>query len=162
MVPLNIYIDSATDDEVDAAIDGYGTALKQLAAANIFAGDLLYKNFGVTRYGRVIFYDYDEIDYLSEVNFRRIPPPRTPEDEMSAEPWYSIGPKDVFPEEFGAFLLINPRVRTAFLKYHADLLDADYWRAIQARVAAGVIEDVYPYSESIRFKTIFPQRYSRS
>jgi isocitrate dehydrogenase kinase/phosphatase len=160
MVPLNIYLDTATDDELDSAIEGYGTALKQLAAANIFAGDLLYKNFGVTRYGRVIFYDYDEIDYLSETVFRRIPPPRTPEDEMSAEPWYSVGPKDVFPEEFGAFLLTNPRVRKAFLKYHADLLEPEYWQSIQARVAAGIIEDVYPYPEPMRFKNLFPNRYT--
>ena len=159
MVPLNIYLDRASDVELETAIREYGNALKQLAAANIFAGDLLFKNFGVTRYGRVVFYDYDEIDYLHECNFRTIPEPRTPEDELSAEPWYSVGPKDIFPEEWGAFLLSNARVRAAFMKYHADLFDAAYWRSIQERIAAGHLEDVYPYPEWMRFCNRFPARY---
>ena len=90
-----------------------------MVAANIFPGDMLYKNFGVTRQGRVVFYDYDEVAYITDCNFRRIPPPRTPEDEMSAEPWYAVGPNDVFPEEFATFLLGDPQVREVFMKHHA-------------------------------------------
>ena len=93
------------------AIREYGKAIKQMAAANIFPGDLLFKNFGVTRFGRVVFYDYDEIAYMTDCTFRRMPAPRTPEDELSAEPWYPVGANDVFPEEFAAFLLGDPRVR---------------------------------------------------
>ncbi|MCG6886879.1 MAG: bifunctional isocitrate dehydrogenase kinase/phosphatase, partial [Proteobacteria bacterium] len=111
MIPLNMDISDADDDRLEALIKGYGEAIKELAAANIFPGDMLFKNFGVTPLGRVVFYDYDEVRYLTECNFRKIPPPRYPEDEMAAEPWYNVGPNDVFPEEFATFLLGVSRVR---------------------------------------------------
>jgi isocitrate dehydrogenase kinase/phosphatase len=152
MTPLNLYLDRADDEERMHAIREYGTAIKQLAAANIFAGDLLFKNFGLTRYNRVVFYDYDEIDYLTNCNFRRIPPPRSLEDELAAEPWYSVLPHDIFPEEFTHFLLPDPKVRECFLAYHKDLLDPEYWKATQQRIAAGQVEDVFPYPESLRFR----------
>ncbi|RPH67711.1 MAG: bifunctional isocitrate dehydrogenase kinase/phosphatase [Burkholderiales bacterium] len=152
MVPLNIYIEHASDAELEHAIIEYGDAIKQMVAANMFPGDMLYKNFGVTRQGRVVFYDYDEVAYITDMNFRRIPPPRTPEDEMSAEPWYSVGSHDVFPEEFGTFLLGNPRVRELFMKHHADLLDAGYWQERQRRIREGELEDVFPYPETLRFR----------
>ena len=113
-------------------------------AANIFPGDMLYKNFGVTRHGRVVFYDYDEIEYITDCNFRDIPQPRNEEDEMSAEPWYSIGKHDVFPEQFGAFLLGNAKIRKYFMAHHADLLTRDFWQARKQRIMDGHIEDVYP------------------
>ncbi len=106
------------------AILEYGNAIKELVAANIFPGDMLYKNFGVTRHGRVVFYDYDEIEYITDCNFRDIPAPRNEEDEMSAEPWYPVGKHDVFPEQFGTFLLGNAKMRKYFMKHHADLLSA--------------------------------------
>ena len=108
MMPLNMHLDGADDAQVMHAIREYGNAIKQMAAANIFPGDLLFKNFGVTRFGRVVFYDYDEVAYMTDCTFRRMPAPRTPEDEMSAEPWYPVGANDVFPEEFAAFLLGPP------------------------------------------------------
>ncbi|MBU3724744.1 MAG: bifunctional isocitrate dehydrogenase kinase/phosphatase [Burkholderiaceae bacterium] len=152
MIPLNIYLEHATEAEVDHAVKEYGDAIKQLVAANIFPGDMLYKNFGMTRQRRVVFYDYDEIQYLTECNFRRIPPPRTPEDEMASEPWYTIGPNDVFPEEFETFLLGQPRLRAAFMRHHADLLNPDYWMAQQERIRQGRLDDVFPYAEALRFK----------
>jgi len=152
MVPLNLFIETANDKALERVIEDYGNAIKQLAGANIFPGDFLYKNFGVTQLGRVVFYDYDEITYMTECNFRKIPPPRFPEDEFSAEPWYSVGQNDVFPEEFGTFLLTNPKVRTFFLKYHKDLLSADYWRQKQDNIRAGRYEDVFPYPQGLRFK----------
>jgi isocitrate dehydrogenase kinase/phosphatase len=136
LIPLNIYLDHASDEQRRHAVNEYGIALKQLAAANIFAGDLLFKNFGVTRYGRVVFYDYDELDYLTNCVFRRIPEPRNEEEEMSSTPWYTVGPHDIFPEEFDTFLLTDPKVRKIFLELHADLLDADYWKGIQDRIKA--------------------------
>jgi isocitrate dehydrogenase kinase/phosphatase len=151
MVPLNMYMDEAGERDLEEAIRGYGDAINQLAAVNIFPGDILYKNFGVTPLGRVVFYDYDEIAYLCECRFRAIPPPRFPEDEMAAEPWYPVHPNDVFPEEFATFLLVDPRVRRIFMKYHKDLLEPGFWQAKQRNVAAGVYEDVFPYPESIRF-----------
>ncbi len=78
MTPLNLYLDNANEAQVREALEDYGLAIKQLAAANIFPGDMLLKNFGVTRHGRVVFYDYDEICFLTEANFRHIPAPRTP------------------------------------------------------------------------------------
>jgi isocitrate dehydrogenase kinase/phosphatase len=148
---LNLFFQRASAAEKENAIIGFGNALKEMAAANIFAGDLLYKNFGVTRHGRVIFYDYDEIEFMTEMNFRHIPPPRTPEDEMAAEPWYSVAPNDVFPEEFGSFLLTDPEVRKAFMRHHRDLLDAEFWKGVQTDIAAGMQRDVFPYTEKRRF-----------
>jgi isocitrate dehydrogenase kinase/phosphatase len=132
---------------------GYGEAIKELAAADIFPGDLLMKNFGVTGQGqgRVVFYDYDEICYLTECNFRKIPEPLYPEDEMAAEPWFSVAANDVFPEQFATFLFANNRVRQAFMKHHRDLLEADFWISKQENIKAGIYEDVFPYTKKIRF-----------
>lgn len=145
MIPLNIYLEHANEVQVREALEDYGLAIKQLAAANIFPGDMLLKNFGVTRHGRVVFYDYDEISYLTEVNFRRIPPPRYPEDEMASEPWYSVGPNDVFPEEFPRFLFGDIGQRRLFNQLHGDLYDADYWKGLQEAIRAGKVIDVFPY-----------------
>ncbi len=153
MTPLNIAVRRADDKYLDRLMRGYGQAIKELAAANIFPGDLLLKNFGVTGQGqgRVVFYDYDEICYLTECNFRKIPVPRYPEDEMAAEPWYSIDVRDVFPEQFATFLFVEDRTRNAFLKTHGDLLDADFWIQKQENIKAGIYEDVFPYPQKIRF-----------
>ncbi|WP_305373486.1 bifunctional isocitrate dehydrogenase kinase/phosphatase [Photobacterium leiognathi] len=151
MVPFNIYIENASDDELRYAIDEYGKAIKQLAAANIFPGDMLFKNFGVTRHKRVVFYDYDEITYMTEMNFRKIPPPRYPEDELAAEPWYSVGINDVFPEEFRTFLLINPKVRALFDELHSDLFEASYWQQLQQNINNEDYPDVIPYPKQYRF-----------
>jgi isocitrate dehydrogenase kinase/phosphatase len=156
MVPLNIYLSHADESQTYKAIDEYGNALKQLAAANIFPGDMLFKNFGVTRHGRVIFYDYDEISYMTECNFRQIPAPRYPEDEWAAEPWYSVAPNDIFPEEFATFLFSNPKVREIFTKLHGELLTATYWQALQEHIRAGHQGDVFPYRRRIRFKSHEP------
>ena len=145
MTPLNIYLEHANEAQVREALEDYGLAIKQLAAANIFPGDMLLQNFGVTRHGRVVFYDYDEISFLTEVNFRRIPPPRYPEDEMSSEPWYSVAPNDVFPEEFPRFLFADINQRRLFAKLHGDLYDADYWKSLQDAIRAGKVIDVFPY-----------------
>ncbi len=145
MTPLNMYVESASEAQVREALDDYGLAIKQLAAANIFPGDMLLKNFGVTRHGRVVFYDYDEICFLTEANFRRIPPPRYPEDEMACEPWYSVAPLDVFPEEFPPFLFADMKQRKLFSLLHGELYDADYWKSLQEAIRAGKVIDVFPY-----------------
>jgi isocitrate dehydrogenase kinase/phosphatase len=152
MVPLNIYLEEADEDQRDHALQEYGRAIKEMVAANIFPGDMLYKNFGMTRQGRVVFYDYDEVLYLTDCNFRAVPAPRTPEDEMATEPWYPVGPRDVFPEEFGTFLLGNAKVRGPFLRYHSDLLSVEFWQSRQQRIRAGQLEDVFPYPDSLRFR----------
>lgn len=151
MVPLNIWLERVEGQQLRDAIEEYGNAIRQLAAANIFPGDMLFKNFGVTRHGRVVFYDYDEICYMTEVNFRDIPPPRYPEDELSSEPWYSVAPGDVFPEEFRHWLCADPRIGPLFEEMHADLFRAEYWRALQARIREGHVEDVYAYRRRQRF-----------
>src|SRR6266404_2992716 len=151
MTPLNIFLLHATDAEVDRAIREYGQAIKDLAAANIFPGDMLFKNFGVTRLNRVVFYDYDEIEYMVDCNFRPIPEAPNEEAELSVEPWYPVGPRDVFPEQFGPFLLGDPRIRAALLKYHADLLTPEFWQRRKERILQGVLEDIFPYSEERRF-----------
>jgi isocitrate dehydrogenase kinase/phosphatase len=152
MIPLNLYLEWATPEQADAAIADYGEAIRQLAIANIFPGDMLFRNFGVTRYGRVVFYDYDEIEYLTDLTIRSIPPAPNPEAELADEPWYRVGPRDVFPEEWGAFLLGSPKVREPFLRHHADLLTPEFWLEAQQRVAAGEVVDFFPYPESARFR----------
>ena len=151
MTPLNIFLETATPAQRERTMRDYGEALKQLAAVNIFAGDLLFKNFGVTRFGRIVFYDYDEIEYLTQCNFRKIPPPPAGYDEMSEEVWYPVAANDVFPEEFATFLLTDPGVRADFLAAHADLLDAAWWQAVQRRLATGELPEVLSYPDSLRF-----------
>ena len=159
--PLNLYLMSAEPAEKARVVRDYGLAIKELAAANIFPGDMLFKNFGVTRYGRVIFYDYDEIEYLSDCRFRRIPEAPYPEMEMSGEVWYPVARNDVFPEEFGAFLLGDAEVRQTFLRHHQDLLSPAFWQQRQSRIGAGHIEDFYPYPEEMRFINAYPRFYRR-
>lgn len=154
MTPLNLYLEQASDQQLYDVIEEYGNAIKQLAAANIFPGDMLFKNFGVTRHGRVVFYDYDEICYMTEVNFRNIPSPRFPEDELASEPWYSIAENDVFPEEFRYFLCTDPRIRSVLENLHGDIFIPDYWRGLQQRILKGYVEDVYAYKQSQRFQNI--------
>jgi isocitrate dehydrogenase kinase/phosphatase len=154
MIPLNIYLQEASPRQIEHAVVEYGNAIKDLVAANIFPGDMLWKNFGVTRDGKVVFYDYDEIEYLTHCNFRKVPTPRNDEEEMSGEVWYSVGPHDVFPETFEPFLLGNPGVREVFMKHHADLLDAAFWQGHKERILSGHVHDVFPYDTRRRFKNI--------
>lgn len=151
MIPLNIYLQEASLGQIESVVIEYGNAIKDLVRANIFPGDMLWKNFGVTRHGKVVFYDYDEIEYLTDCNFRRVPTPHNEEEEMSSEVWYRVGPKDVFPETFGPFLLGNPGVRSVFMKHHGDLLDADFWQGHKERILAGYVHDVFPYDAHKRF-----------
>ncbi|CAM4224558.1 bifunctional isocitrate dehydrogenase kinase/phosphatase [Vreelandella rituensis] len=151
MIPLNIYLEQCGEEETRMVLKDYGNAIKQLAAANIFPGDMLLKNFGVTRHGRVIFYDYDEICYLTECNFRHIPEAMYPEQELADEPWYSVGPNDIFPEEFGPFLFANIQLRKLFYQLHPELFDADYWKGLQQAILDGRVIDVYPYRNKQRF-----------
>ena len=151
MTPLNLYLEDATPEETEEAIGEYGQALKEMIGVNIFPGDMLLKNFGVTNNRRVVFYDYDEVQYMTEMNFRKIPPPRTYEDEISAEPWYSVAPNDVFPEELSTFVTTLPEVRKLLKQLHPDLLEADYWKSIQKHVADGDYLDVFPYPDKQRF-----------
>jgi len=147
MTPLNIYLQQATQAEACAAIVEYGDAIKELAAHNIFAGDLLWKNFGVTRSGHLVLYDYDEIQPLLELDFRSVPVARTWEDEMSAQPYYPVGENDVFPEEWRPFVVPrNPTaVRDAFEDAHADLLSPEFWRRMQEDLVAGRVRVNLPY-----------------
>ena len=151
MVPLNLYLQEATPAQLEHAVIEYGNAIRDLVAANIFPGDMLWKNFGVARHGKVVFYDYDEIEYLSDCNFRALPTPRNEQEELSGEVWYPVGPRDVFPETFGPFLLGHPGVREVFLRHHAELLEPGFWQAHQARIRAGHVHDVFPYEAHKRF-----------
>ncbi len=169
MIPLNIYLQEAFDAggadpantsaqaqrahaQLARGVIEYGNAIKDLVAANIFPGDMLWKNFGITRHGKVVFYDYDEIEYVTDCVFRRVPQARNEEDEMSGEVWYTVGPKDVFPETFGPFLLGNPAVKAVFMQHHADLLDVAFWQSHKERIQAGYVYDVFPYDQDKRFQ----------
>ncbi|MFZ5624239.1 MAG: bifunctional isocitrate dehydrogenase kinase/phosphatase [Gemmatimonadota bacterium] len=152
VVPLNLYLRHAGPDEARRVIVDYGNAIKDLAAANIFTGDMLLKNFGVTRHGRVIFYDYDELCLLTECHFRRMPAPRHEQDEFQAEPWFPVGERDVFPEEFEPFLVLPGELGRTFRAAHGDLLGIDFWREMQARQVAGEVVDFFAYRPERRLR----------
>lgn len=145
VTPLNIYLQQYPFEEALAAILDYGQAIKDLAMTNIFAGDLLLKNFGVSRHGRVIFYDYDELCLVTECQFRDVPEADSLEDEMSAENWFYVGPRDIFPEEFIRFLPMEDRLKKAFLEQHGDMLTAAWWRDIKELHAENRAPEVAPY-----------------
>lgn len=157
ITPLNLYLRQAEPEAAVAAVLDYGQAIKDLAATNIFPGDLFIKNFGVTRHGRVIFYDYDELCLLTDCNFRRIPPGRHGDDDLGdPQPWFSVAEHDVFPEEFPSFLGLEPRLRDPFIAVHGDLFDPGWWRQMQARIRAGEVMDLFPYPQHKRFRCCVP------
>lgn len=152
--PLDLYIREENEDAAKEAIVDYGRAIKELAACNIFPGDLFLKNFGVTRHGRVVFYDYDELCLLTDCNFRRIPKSRGYHDEMSSEPWFYVGDNDIFPEEFKTFLRIPPNLMEVFEMAHSDLFDVTFWKNMQDRINAGEVMHIFPYWQRKRFINI--------
>jgi len=152
VTPLDIFLKEADEAEVISVVIDWGNAIKDLAVSNIFPGDILLKNFGVTRHGRVVFYDYDELCLLTTCNFRKLPPPSVYDDEMAAEPWFYVDENDVFPEELQNFIELSGSLRTEFLKHHADLFDVDFWQQTQAKVRAGELPHIFPYSSRCRIK----------
>jgi len=167
MIPLNIYLQEALDagpgdaharQQIERCVIEYGNAIKDMVAANIFPGDMLWKNFGITRHGKVVFYDYDEIEYMTDCNFRDIPEPPSPEYEMASEPWYPVAKNDIFPEEFASFLLGDPLVRKFFIKYHRDLLSPAFWRTQQTNIRAGKMDNFYPYPQALRLCHRYPDK----
>lgn len=153
MMPLDVYLSQANEAEARHALKDWGRAIKQLIGVNIFPGDLLFKNFGVTESGKVVFYDYDEICYLTECKFRKIPESPFPEDELSSDAWYSAGPNEIFPEEFPTFLSTDPALRKTLMSLHPDLFDYRYWKKRQDEIRSGYHGDVFPYPRAVRFVT---------
>jgi isocitrate dehydrogenase kinase/phosphatase len=150
VVPLDVYVrEAAFPSAVDAVVD-FGQSIKDMASTNIFPGDLLPKNFGVTRHGRVVFYDYDELSALTDIKFRELPEARDEIEELSSEPWFPVGDNDVFPEEHQSFLGLAPDLRQVFFEHHADLFGIDAWRAIQERIRSGELIEVFPYRQAAR------------
>lgn len=152
MVPLNIYVRNCSDFQLHQVLLDYGAAIKDLAAANIFPGDMLLKNFGVTRHGRVVFYDYDEICYLTQVNFREIP--KVEGGHQSDEAWFDVGEYDVFPEEFATFLFPDDKLRSMFIEQHGDLFTCEGWQRIQKMIHNQILSDVFPYTDRDRLQEI--------
>ncbi len=145
LTPLNLYLQRADPVAAQRVVYDYGQAIRDLALSNIFPGDLLIKNFGVTRNGRVIFYDYDELCMVTDCNFRELPPPNSMEDEMRSETWFYVADNDVFPEQFISFLGFRKELESFFLKWHGEILTARYWRELQMRHRMGQVLDVLPY-----------------
>jgi len=162
VVPLDIYLRESNPLKGGAAIIDYGRAIKDLAMSNIFPGDMLLKNFGVTRSGRVVFYDYDELSRVTECNFRELPQTTDPDREMSAEPWFGVGDGDVFPEEFQSFLGIRSELREVLLRHHSDLFGVRFWRRVQDRVRSGEVIEIFPYDRSRRLGSGVMRRTRRA
>ena len=150
VTPLNLYVREESDEKVKAAIIAYGRCIKDLMASNIFPGDMLLKNFGVTRHGRVVFYDYDELGLITECRFRAIPESDNPDDDMSDTPWFSVGEGDVFPAEFPRFMGLSPALMEVFNQHHRDLFDHQTWLDVRDRLEAGERIEIFPYGPELR------------
>ena len=145
MTPLNLYLRSVDREQAEKVVLDYGQAIRDLAVTNIFPGDLLLKNFGVTRHGRVIFYDYDELCLVTDCRFRQVPQSQHDEDDLRADAWFYVGENDVFPETFINFLGFDARLKQVFLEAHAEILTAEWWCGIQGRLKEGELLEVLPY-----------------
>ena len=145
MTPLNLYLREAPSADAERVVLDYGQCIRDLAYTNIFPGDLLLKNFGVTRHGRVIFYDYDELCRVTDCNFREVPQPSDPDDEMRGEAWFYVADNDIFPETFLNFLAFSDTQRAALLRVHGEIVTAAFWRGVQQRLADGDVMEVLPY-----------------
>lgn len=154
VTPLNLYVRDTSPDAAGRAVADYGKAIKDLASTNIFPGDLLLKNFGVTRHGRVVFYDYDELAEVTECRFLDMPTAMHPDDEMAAQPWFGVGELDIFPAEFRSFLGLPPDLRSILETQHGDLFEPGAWRSIQRRLESGEIIEIFPYDEDRRLGTV--------
>ncbi|WP_375583069.1 bifunctional isocitrate dehydrogenase kinase/phosphatase [Cyclobacterium xiamenense] len=152
LTPLNIFLESCSLKLARIVVNDYAEAILQMAQANIFPGDMMTKNFGVTRQNRVIFYDYDEIEFLDSMTFRQKPKAETYEQIYSSEPWYDIGEKDVFPEDFKRFMIGRADVRDYFIESNPKLFDPEYWKEIQNRLKKGEFIHAFPYPEIMRFR----------
>ena len=148
--PLDLYLREASNREAEAMVLDYGEAIKDLAHSNLFPGDLFLKNFGVTRSRRCVFYDYDEVSLITNLNFRRAPPARSEEEEFADQPWYSVERGDVFPEHFPRFIDLSPAHRKLFARAHGEIFDADWWRDLQDRLRRDPAGAVQPYPERAR------------
>ena len=153
VTPLDLFVREAPRAKGCAAVCDYGQAIKDMACSNIFPGDMLLKNFGVTRHGRVVFYDYDELCLLEECNFRRMPPSDRYEDTLASEPWFHVNANDIFPEEFPNFLGLSGELRHAFEQQHADLYSAEYWRGRQQAIRDGLPSHIFPYLPEQRLQS---------
>ncbi|PWS56231.1 bifunctional isocitrate dehydrogenase kinase/phosphatase [Pseudoalteromonas sp. meg-B1] len=154
MTPLNLYINQCNSKSLQQVMLDYGKAIKELASANIFAGDMLMKNFGVTRWGRIVFYDYDEICPLTDCNFRDVPNTQNALEELSSHSYFDIDQNDIFPSQFKVFFSASNSAFNHFNHYHSDLFTAKYWQMIQQGIEQGQLPDVYPYKQSWRFNTM--------
>jgi isocitrate dehydrogenase kinase/phosphatase len=152
MIPLNLYVETCTPEELGEVAEEYALCIRELAGANIFTGDMLLKNFGVTRLKRVIFYDYDEMGLITEYRFRKLPPRTTMEDIYQAGPWFGVNPGDVFPEEFRHFLVGHAQFRQVIEERHADLFDVAFWEGMQQKIRKGEWIDMFPYERKKRFQ----------
>lgn len=153
VLPLDVYLREASEEAGRAAVTDFGQAVKELAASGIFPGELLPKNFGVTRHGRIVCYDYDELSLLTDFSFRALPTSQSDDDEYGDEAWFGVGPRDVFPEEFARFLALPPTLREVLARSHGDLYELEFWQQMQARVSSGDIVDIFPYRPSCRLNT---------
>jgi isocitrate dehydrogenase kinase/phosphatase len=151
MTPLNLFLENASEESAADAIEEYGQALKEMIAVNIFPGDMLLKNFGVSKHKRIIFYDYDEVQYLTDMNFRALPKAKSYDDYLTDEQSYSVAPQDVFPEQLCTFVMPNPKYKQFLLSTHPELVDVSFWKQAQQNIKKGHVSHIYPYPTAQRF-----------
>ena len=153
VAPLDLFLREMDEERAAAAVLDWGRCLKELAAANVFPGDVLLKNFGVTRHDRVLSYDYDELSALTDIVFREIPPSRDDQEELASEPWFTVGENDVFPAELRTFLGLQGRLLDAFLREHSDLFTVEFWQGLQERHRRGEVPSFFPYGPARRLRS---------
>ena len=148
--PLNLYLREQGADAARAAALDYAQAIRDMACNNIFPGDMLLKNFGVSRHGRAVFYDYDELCLVTDCNFRAWPTPRSEEEAMASEPWFHVAPNDVFPERFALFMGLPRALLDVVQERHGELFDPAWWQALQQGFRQGEFPDTPPYPRRLR------------
>ena len=151
LIPLDIYLSKSNKIQQEQIMLDYGKAIKELAGVNIFPGDLLLKNFGVNRHKKVVFYDYDEIEYVTDLSFKKIPQTKNDEDDWMADSWFTPNLNDVYPEQFPRFIVGNKRLQNILLEEHNEIFDSDYWKDIQKKIKNGALLSIFPYDTSLRF-----------
>ncbi len=144
IVPLPVYIRNATEEQTWAVIRSLGHCIRNNAATNIFNKDLDSRNYGIGRYGRVLLFDYDAVEKLTDVKIRTNTE-REPGEETVPE-WFFEDGVIFLPEEMEYGMQLNNEwARRAFRAQNADLLTVDYWEGVQQKLLRGEVPGLRMY-----------------
>jgi isocitrate dehydrogenase kinase/phosphatase len=155
VVPLPIFFHSEMNPEgIRHVLLDFGYFLKDIAASGVFPSDLFnIWNYGVTPWGRVVLFDYDDVVPIERVTFREKPLPRAEFEETEAEEdWIVASEEDFFVDEIDRFSGIPEPLKGVFKSVHGDLYTLRFWQELAERLSRGELFDVVPYERGKRFR----------